>query len=243
MLAVLIYLDRINIALVPWAAEVAVLGALLGMAMASTTTYTGSTCPDEFGLVQFQKSRQHLTVSQVAEKHQKSSSQRRQKSLNLKHAEELEHRLRQMAMGKVKGSKGSKGSKGAIGSAQPDYTVFRLDENESEATLQIITDSMQAFLDQVNTSFQNDLLEIQYMIQTAERCNDVLLEQQETLNLNVTSVNDDVVAAEHSHDQCRVAEKVTYDANVSALNELKIKLDSQLNRADPVAYPDVYQAS
>lgn len=149
---------------------------------------------------------------------------------SLEHSEELAVQLRQMAM--VKASHGS---------VQPNYTVFRLDENASETTLQIVNDSMNTFLDQVNVSFHNDLQEIQLIIQNANECNQELSDEQAALGLNVTSVNDNVVAAEAQHDLCRVSENSTYHANVTAFDALKSTVDLQLQRVDQdeVQVPEV----
>ena len=139
----------------------------------------------------------------------------------LEHSEELALQLRQLAMVKA-----------TNGSVQPNYTVFRLDENASVTTLQIINDSMNTFLDQVNMSFHNDLQEIQMIIQNANECNQELSDQKAALGLNVTSVNDNVVVAEAQHDVCRASENSTYHANVTAFDALKSKVDSQLQRVD-----------
>ena len=151
--------------------------------------------------------------------------------VGLEHAEKLGNRLRRMAMAKAE--------KATNNSVVPNYTVFRLDENESEATLQIVVDSMNTFLDQVNTSFHNDLQEIQYLIQNAEACNEDLSNQ--TTDLNVTSVNDNVVAAETSHDLCRISEKIAFDDNVTASDALASTVDQQLARAAPNATGEANQ--
>ena len=184
---------------------------LASLALASSAT--SSTSREDPSLVQVRTS--NFLTSKIS------------KISSLEHAEELVVHLRQMAMDKV-----TKVTKGRNGSVQPDYTVFRLDENASEATLQIINNSMESFLEQVNTSFHNDLREIELLIQNAKECNQDLFNQTAALNLNVTSVNDSVVTAENQHDLCRIEQNATYNENVTAFNALKSKVDSQLQRID-----------
>ena len=184
-----------------------VLGMVLAsLAMASAATSSSREAPS---LVQVRESNFLTKIS---------------KTSSLEHAEELVVHLRQMAMAKV--------TKGRNGSVQPNYTVFLLDENASEATLQIINDSMASFLEQVNTSFHNDLREIELLVQNAEECNQDLFDQTAALNLNVTSVNASVVAAENQHDLCRIEQNATNNQNVTTFNALKSKVDSQLQRID-----------
>ena len=90
-------------------------------AMCVACTATGFASCEESNLVQLRKS--NLVTNRIAG--------------SLEHAEELVVQLRQLAMGKA-----------SNGSLQPNYTVFRLDENASETTLQIINDSMETFLEQ-----------------------------------------------------------------------------------------------
>ena len=174
-------------------------------AMCVASTATGFASCEESNLVQLRKS--NLVTNRIAG--------------SLEHAEELVVQLRQLAMGKA-----------SNGSLQPNYTVFRLDENASETTLQMINDSMETFLEQVNTSFHNDLQEIQMFIQNANECNQELSDRQEDLGLNVTSVNGNVVALEEDHDVCRASENFTYHANLTAFNALKSRVDLQLQRAE-----------
>jgi hypothetical protein len=188
---------------------------LASLAMASSAT-SSTSCEDP-SLVQVRTS--NFLTSKIS------------KTSSLEHAEELVVHLRQMAMDKV--------TKGRNGSVQLNYTVFQLDENASEATLQIINNSMESFnnsmesfLEQVNTSFHNDLREIELLIQNAEECNQDLFNQTAALNLNVTSVNDSVATAENQHDLCRIEQNATYNENVTAFNALKSKVDSQLQRID-----------
>ena len=179
---------------------------LASLAMASAATSSSREAPS---LVQVRESNFLTKIS---------------KTSSLEHAEELVVHLRQMAMAKV--------TKGRNGSVQPNYTVFQLDENASEATLQIINNSMASFLEQVNTSFHNDLREIELLVQNAEECNQDLFDQTAALNLNVTSVNASVVAAENQHDLCRIEQNATNNQNVTTFNALKSKVDSQLQRID-----------
>eukprot|EP00435_Cladocopium_sp_Y103_P016495 s1881_g4.t1 len=192
----------------------AVAGMVLAMACMASSVLNTTMCEDS-SFVQLQKSNHFMgnLVSSIG---------------TLEHAEELQVWLRQMAMLKV--------ANGSNTSARPNYTVFKLDENASEATLQMITDSMQSFLDQVNTSHRNDLQEIQFLLENAKACNQDLRDQQVNLDLNVTSVNDNVVAAEIQHDLCRVSENQTYNPNVTAFNALKSTVDTQLQRADPAVF-------
>lgn len=145
-----------------------------------------------------------------------------------KNAKELEVRLRKMAVAKA-----------TNGSVKTNYTVFQLNESDSEATLQIINNSMTSFLDQVNTSFHIDLQEIQDLIENAEACNDDLSAEQTRLGLSVTAVNQDVVDAEIAHDQCREQQQDTYTANVTAFDALRNTIEGQLDRIDNV--PQAHQ--
>lgn len=178
------------------------------LAVVVASTATSRSCEDS-SLVQLRKSKLAMNASILG---------------SLEHSEELVAQLRQMAM--------LKAAKATNGSSQPNYTVFRLDENASETTLQIINDSMNTFLYQVNMSFHNDLQEIQMIVQNANECNQELSDQQAALGLNVTSVNDNVVAAESQHDLRRASENSTYQANVTAFDALKSKVDLQLQRVN-----------
>eukprot|EP00435_Cladocopium_sp_Y103_P024305 s864_g5.t5 len=192
----------------------AVAGMVLAAVVVASTATESRSCEDS-SLVQLRKSNLVTNGSIVG---------------SLKHSEELAVQLRHMAMVKA-----------TNGSVQPNYTVFRLDENASETTLQIINDSMNTFLDQVNISFHNDLQEIHILIQNGKECNQELSDRQEELGLNVTSVNDNVVAAEAQHDECRTSENFSYHANVTAFDALKSKVDLQLQRVDldEVQVPEV----
>ena len=183
---------------------------LVALAVTSTAMDATSASCEDSSLVQRRKSKVSESVS------------------SLEHAEEVLLQLRHMAMLATRATTTTPPN-----TSVPNYTVFRLDEEASEATLQMINSSMESFLDQVNTSFHNDLKEIDSFIQSAKDCNTDLVDQQSNLSLNVTSVNDNVVAAETQHDQCRVSENVTYRANLTAFNAFKSKLDFQLERADP----------
>ena len=123
-------------------------------------------------------------------------------------------------------------TKGRNGSVPLNYTVFELDENASVVTWQIINNSMESFLEQVNTSFHNDLREIELLSQNADECNQDLFNQTAALNLKATSVNDSVATAENQHDMCRIEQNAAYNENVTAFNALKSKVDSQLQRID-----------
>eukprot|EP00435_Cladocopium_sp_Y103_P042527 s1366_g11.t1 len=77
-------------------------------------------------------------------------------------------------------------------------------------------------------------------IQNAKECNQELSDQQEKLGLNVTSVNDSVVAAQTSHGLSRISEKFTYDGNVTAFKALQSTV-VQLASANPNASGEANQ--
>lgn len=201
--------------------------ALVAFAAASATRCRSEAMGEVSGLVQLERK-----TSRSGRKALGSASSPKIKAVSLdqgfKNAKELEVRLRKMAVAKA-----------TNGSVKTNYTVFQLNESDSEATLQIINNSMTSFLDQVNTSFHIDLQEIQDLIENAEACNDDLSAEQTRLGLSVTAVNQDVVDAEIAHDQCREQQQDTYTANVTAFDALRNTIEGQLDRIDNV--PQAHQ--